>query len=127
MPASMISAATGGSEYVMGSSIAIVGTGPTPGSTPTSVPRSTPMKQYRMFWKVTATERPRTRWSISSMRLPHQGRRPCRKLQAQPVAKREDDEGRQRDRCDHRFQPSVLVARGAGQQHEQDQIGRAHV
>ena len=41
----MISADTGGSAYVIGSSIAIVGTGPMPGSTPISVPSSTPPKQ----------------------------------------------------------------------------------
>ena len=45
MPASMISADTGGSAYVVGSSIASVATGPMPGSTPISVPISTPMKQ----------------------------------------------------------------------------------
>jgi len=41
----MISAETGGSVNVTGSSIAIVATGPMPGSTPTSVPSSTPPKQ----------------------------------------------------------------------------------
>jgi hypothetical protein len=44
MPASMMSAVTGGSAYVAGSSIAIVATGPMPGSTPISVPTSAPMK-----------------------------------------------------------------------------------
>ena len=45
MPASMMSAETGGSTKVAGSSIAMVATGPMPGSTPISVPSSTPMKQ----------------------------------------------------------------------------------
>jgi hypothetical protein len=49
MPASMISADTGGSTNVAGSSIEIVAIGPMPGSTPISVPRSTPMKQYMML------------------------------------------------------------------------------
>jgi hypothetical protein len=44
MPASMISAATGGSVYVIGSSIAMVVDGPRPGSTPISVPSRQPMK-----------------------------------------------------------------------------------
>jgi hypothetical protein len=44
MPASMISADTGGSAYVAGSSIAMVATGPMPGSTPISVPSRQPMK-----------------------------------------------------------------------------------
>ena len=45
MPASMISAETGGSPKVMGSSMAMVASGPRPGSTPMSVPSNTPMKQ----------------------------------------------------------------------------------
>jgi hypothetical protein len=39
----------------MGSSIAIVGTGPIPGRTPISVPSSTPKNAYNRFWKVMAT------------------------------------------------------------------------
>ena len=42
MPASMISADTGGRPNVIGSSIAMVAVGPRPGSTPISVPRKTP-------------------------------------------------------------------------------------
>ena len=38
MPASMMSADTGGKMNVSGSSIAIVASGPIPGSTPTAVP-----------------------------------------------------------------------------------------
>jgi hypothetical protein len=45
MPASMMSAETGGSTNVAGSSIEIVAMGPMPGSTPISVPSSTPTKQ----------------------------------------------------------------------------------
>ena len=45
MPASMISADTGGKPKVTGSSIAIVAVGPRPGSTPISVPRKTPPRQ----------------------------------------------------------------------------------
>src|SRR5687768_13410452 len=46
MPASMISAPTGGRLNVIGSSMAMAASGPMPGSTPTSVPTVTPMKQY---------------------------------------------------------------------------------
>jgi hypothetical protein len=45
MPASMIREETGGRPKVIGSSIAMVATGPRPGSTPTAVPSRTPMKQ----------------------------------------------------------------------------------
>ena len=49
MPASMISAPIGSNLKVIGSSIAMVATGPTPGSTPISVPTRQPTKQSRMF------------------------------------------------------------------------------
>src|SRR5439155_8589167 len=48
MPASMISAPTGGRPKVMGSSIAMVATEPTPGSTPTNVPTNAPSRQNRI-------------------------------------------------------------------------------
>ena len=55
MPASMISAPTGGRPKVIGSSIAIVASGPMPGSTPISVPTSAPIRHRKMFIGVTAT------------------------------------------------------------------------
>jgi hypothetical protein len=45
MPASMISEASGSSPKVSGSSIAMVGIGPMPGSTPISVPSRQPARQ----------------------------------------------------------------------------------
>ena len=45
MPASMIIAVIGERPKVTGSSIAMVATGPMPGSTPISVPRRTPIRQ----------------------------------------------------------------------------------
>ena len=44
MPASMISAPTGGRPKVIGNSIAMVASGPMPGNTPTSVPTSVPIR-----------------------------------------------------------------------------------
>src|SRR3954470_17542368 len=67
MPASMISADTGGSAYVAGSSIAMVATGPMPGSTPISVPSTQPMKQYSRLIGVTATPKPVARLARRSM------------------------------------------------------------
>src|SRR5688572_13847773 len=58
MPASMMSAAIGLRLKVIGSSIAIVATGPTPGSTPMSVPSITPMSAYSRCIGETATENP---------------------------------------------------------------------
>src|SRR5262245_11363248 len=63
----MISAATGGTLKVIGSSMAIVASGPMPGSTPIRVPRNTPMKQYHRFWRVRATVKPNTRLLKSSI------------------------------------------------------------
>ena len=68
MPASMISAETGGTLKVIGSSIAIVASGPMPGSTPISVPRKHPMKQNQRFCSDSATLKPRIRLLKSSMR-----------------------------------------------------------
>ena len=45
----MMRAETGGTLKVIGSSIAIVASGPMPGSTPISVPTKTPMKQNQRF------------------------------------------------------------------------------
>src|SRR3954468_4375655 len=61
MPASMIRAAVGGRWKVMGSNIAIVATGPMPGSTPISVPTMQPTNAYHRFWRFSATVRPRLR------------------------------------------------------------------
>jgi len=47
MPASMISAEVGCSEYIDGSSMAIVAIGPRPGKTPISVPSMAPRKAYQ--------------------------------------------------------------------------------
>ena len=41
----MISAVTGGNPNVTGSNIAMVATGPRPGSTPMAVPSNTPSRQ----------------------------------------------------------------------------------
>src|SRR5687767_725346 len=67
MPASMISADTGATLKVIGSSIAMVASGPMPGSTPISVPRNTPMKQNQIFCSESATLKPRIRLLKSSI------------------------------------------------------------
>ena len=50
MPASMISAPTGGRPKVIGSSMAMVASEPMPGSTPISVPTSAPSRQKPMLF-----------------------------------------------------------------------------
>src|SRR3954471_12883753 len=61
MPASMISAAVGGRWKVIGSSMAMVATGPMPGRTPISVPTMQPTRAYSRFWKLSATLSPSVR------------------------------------------------------------------
>src|SRR6516164_4363913 len=64
MPASMISAPTGGRPKVTGSSMVMVAMGPIPGSTPISVPTRQPRKQSPRLWRLNATEKPSARfWS----------------------------------------------------------------
>src|SRR3954464_15708587 len=84
MPASMISADTGGSAYVAGSSMAMVATGPMPGSTPISVPSRQPMKAYSRLIGVNATPKPIERLEIRSMVFsPRDEAGPHRELQVQ--------------------------------------------
>ena len=54
-----MSAEVGSRLNVIGSSIAIVASGPIPGSTPIIVPAKTPMKQYIRFFSENATSKPR--------------------------------------------------------------------
>jgi hypothetical protein len=63
----MISAPTGGRVKVIGSSIAIVASGPIPGSTPISVPSSAPAKHSARFAGVSAIAKPWATWASSSM------------------------------------------------------------
>jgi len=57
----MISAPTGGRPKVMGSSIAMVASGPTPGNTPISVPTNAPIRHRNRFIGDSATLNPRAR------------------------------------------------------------------
>src|SRR4051812_40979488 len=113
MPASMISADTGGSAYVAGSNIAMVATGPMPGSTPISVPSTQPMKQYSRLMGVTATPKPVARFVNSSMFLFPSARDelgPHRELQFQQHDEGEVAADAQDDRKDRDFLPLEFVA-----------------
>src|SRR5215467_13541824 len=121
MPASMMSADTGGSVKVIGSSIAIVADGPIPGSTPIRVPTSTPMKQYQRFCRLRATLKPSARWgkycerkSIAPSSLP----RPQRKRQAQLVYEQRD---REHDQYDGQEEHLLPAERMPGQGADDDQ------
>src|SRR5882672_10181707 len=89
MPASMISAPTGGRPNVIGSSIATVAMVPMPGSTPTSVPTSAPIRHSRRLIGVKATPKPRARLEKSSAISPSLDQETREKLQGQPERIRE--------------------------------------
>jgi hypothetical protein len=67
MPASMISAPTGGRPKVIGKSMVMVAIGPTPGKTPISVPTRQPTKASPMLWGESATEKPSARFEMSPL------------------------------------------------------------
>src|SRR6266850_3455693 len=67
MPASMMSAPTGSTLKVIGSSMVIVAMGPMPGSTPMSVPTRQPMNARPTLCSVSAVENPRARFARRSV------------------------------------------------------------
>src|ERR1700730_12982242 len=72
MPASMINEDKGSRPKVIGSSIAMVGIGPMPGSTPISVPNMHPTKQKKMFCSDAAAVKPVIRlWMAFTTQFPH--------------------------------------------------------
>src|SRR6188508_220325 len=116
MPASMISAATGLRLKVIGSSMAMVATGPMPGSTPISVPSITPIRQYSRCIGEIATPKPMIRlWKIS-IAAPSADRAVFdhggadRERQRQPLHEHQDRE-RDQDQEQHgHFLPLELVS-----------------
>src|SRR6478735_8231359 len=129
MPASMIRADTGGSAYVAGSSMAMVATGPMPGSTPISVPSRQPMKPYRRLIGVKATPKPMERLVIRSMVSPSTGNEagPHRELQFQQQDEGEVAADRQHGGEDRHLLVAVLFAGHAGDEGERvDRDDQAH-
>src|SRR5262252_8249536 len=98
MPASMISAETGGSVNVTGSSIAMVATGPIPGNTPINVPSSTPKKhQMTLCQSSSATLKPRPRLAIRASMIVFLFAGPDRHRQSEAL----HEDGDRRDRQQH--------------------------
>src|SRR5215211_7114551 len=132
MPASMISAPTGGSPKVMGSSMAMVATEPMPGRTPINVPTSAPIRQNTRFQGVAATDRPSARLARRSFMSDSLGSeaRPELERQVEQVDEQEDGKGRHDDACDNRLDPPRF--RRSGTRHDErdercnDQSERTH-
>src|ERR1700694_6249003 len=107
MPASMISAPTGGNPKVIGSSMATVAMVPSPGNTPTSVPTSAPIRQSKRLIGVRATLKPRPRLEKSSNITPSLDQETREQLHRQPQRIREKQTAaeRQADADDDGFLP----------------------
>src|SRR3954451_3887274 len=141
MPASMISAPTGGRPKVIGSSIATVAMVPMPGSTPTSVPTSAPTRQSNMLTGIGIETPPNhdgdhgenwnTTWKPSARlekRSPivsslNQEARPELHRQPQSVGKQKTAERGQRDADNDGFLPPHLVRSQRGN-HERCECGK---
>src|SRR5438045_1989473 len=110
MPASMISAPTGGRPNVIGSSIATVAMVPMPGSTPTSVPTSAPIRHSPRLIGVKATPKPRARLEKRSAITPSLNYETRPELQRQPecIGEKQAAADRQADADDDGFLPSRL-------------------
>src|ERR1700741_31306 len=127
MPASMISAPTGGRPKVIGSSIAMVASGPRPGSTPTSVPTRAPIRHSRTFHGLSATPKPRTRLlkrtiieaalAEARQRLPAEMRPPQLERQVEPKHEQQHAERGQHRAPDERLDPARL-GRGGRSRHD---------
>src|SRR5216683_3699591 len=118
MPANMISDAVGGRWNVIGSSMAMVATGPMPGSTPISVPTMQPSSAYSRFCMLTATVSPRKRLfrrSISPNSLDDGDVHP------EPDLEDDDGEDRQHDHVSDHFPQLEFFAAQRGDQHQRDQ------
>src|SRR6266478_2939402 len=108
MPASMISAPTGGRPKVIGNSMAIVAKGPMPGSTPIKVPTSAPIRHSPRLVGVTATPKPNQRFAMMSMMRPLE---PWPKLQrqVQPIGEQERAERGEHRGADQRLDPAHFL------------------
>src|SRR6266851_9554425 len=111
IPASMISAPTGGRPKVIGSSMATVAMVPMPGSTPTSVPTSAPIRQSRRLIGLSATPKPRARLEKRSAITPSLNQETREELQRQPerIGEKQTAADGQADADDDGFGPSRLV------------------
>src|SRR5436190_5706369 len=120
MPASMISAPTGGRPKVIGSSIATVAMVPMPGSTPTSVPTNAPTRHSRRLIGLNATPKPRARLVKRSAITPSLNHETREQLQRQPERIREQETAAQRQA---RADDDSLLPSRLGRAHRRDQEG----
>src|SRR3954470_13733739 len=147
MPASMISAPTGGRPNVIGSSMATVAMVPMPGRTPTSVPTSAPIRHSRILigigierppssggahctnWKTVLKPRPRfeNRSPMTPSFSADQKSRPHLQRQTERVREQQGAKRRQAGADDDRFQPSgFMTAKSRDQEARHRREDHAH-
>src|SRR4051812_485327 len=129
MPASMISAPVGSRPKVIGSRMAMVAMGPTPGSTPISVPMRQPTKHSRMLTgsgtvpmpgtstgtRLRTVEKPRASFEKRSM--PASADQQDGNGQAQDDLEQQDAKRRHHHGEDHGLDPAHFIRREAADQH----------
>src|SRR3954447_25597114 len=108
----MISAPPVGMEYVRGSRIEIVASGPRPGSRPTSVPTVHPMAQYIRLCSVRACEKPNARLWMTSMSVQGQ-------VHAEEFREHERHQAQADGDLDVAL-PGVVLAGDGGDEHHHD-------
>src|SRR4051812_35510866 len=99
--------------------MAMVATGPMPGSTPISVPSRQPINAYIRLIGCSATPNPTARWLIRSMSTASTELGPDRELQVQSDDEDTDREHRQQDPADERFPGPELVT-GCACRHDEE-------
>src|SRR6478735_9679286 len=120
MPASMIRAPTGSRPKVIGSSMAMVAIGPTPGSTPISVPTRQPAKASAIFCSESATPKPSCRCAIISLIESDPQQPGCQgDRQTQCIFEQQCAEGRHDEREDHQLLDLAIIRGQAGDQHDE--------
>src|SRR3954454_5471633 len=126
MPASMISAPTGGRPKVIGNSIATVAMVPIPGSTPTSVPTRAPIRHSSRLIGVKATPKPSARLEKSSAIAPSLDQKTREQLQRQPqrVGEKQAASDGQADADDDGFLPPRF--RGTERRNQEARHRRDH-
>src|SRR3970040_1923354 len=108
MPASMINAPSGESVNVIGSSMAMVAVGPTPGSTPISVPSNTPTRNMTRLNCTSAPTTPSPRLPRISMPVLSDEGRPDREGQRERAHEGEHGTDGQHDGEDRDLLPPEL-------------------
>src|SRR5919204_1139610 len=122
MPASMISAPTGGKPKVIGNSIAMAATVPMPGKTPTSVPTRAPSRQKEILNGFAATWNPIHRFERRSDIdvFTRSETRPKLERQIKQIDEQQDAEHGHRHRSDQAFDPPHL-RRSENRDHEREE------